>query len=468
MTSIVPVVLAGGVGSRLWPLSRSQYPKQCIDLQGSGASLLQNTLARTTKSAGQPIILCNEDHRFLIAEQARAIGVQPMSIMLEPEGKNTAPAIAAAAWLLVKDTPDAIMLVLPSDHAISDQKLFDDKVALGAKLAEQGALVTFGIEPSYPETGYGYIKADGPSEVESVVEFVEKPSLAVAQTYVDDGHYLWNSGMFMFRADTYLAELEKFEPELYRLSQAAVAEAEADLSFMRLAAKPFSALKSISIDYAVMERTQVAKVVRFPAIWNDVGSWSALWAIGSPDADNNLLRGDALVIDCKNTLVSAQSRLVTAVGLSDLIIVETDDAVMVAPVAKAQDVKKIVEALAAAGRTEVDLHREVHRPWGKYHGLTNSARYQVKRITVNPGQKLSTQMHHHRAEHWVVVSGTAKVRNGDKEILLTENESTYIPIGEVHSLENPGKIPLELIEIQTGGYLGEDDIVRYDDRYGRS
>ncbi|BFM10366.1 mannose-1-phosphate guanylyltransferase/mannose-6-phosphate isomerase [Simiduia litorea] len=468
MTSIVPVVLAGGVGSRLWPLSRSQYPKQCIDLQGSGASLLQNTLSRTRLTAGQPIILCNEDHRFLIAEQARAIGVQPMSIMLEPEGKNTAPAIAAAAWLLATKTPDAIMLVLPSDHAISDQQLFDQKVALGAELAAEGALVTFGVEPSYPETGYGYIKANGASEVESVAEFVEKPSLDVAQAYVDDGHYLWNSGMFMFRADTYLAELEKYEPEVYQLSQAAVKDAEADLNFMRLAAKPFAALKSISIDYAVMERTDAAKVIRFPAIWNDVGSWSALWAIGEPDANNNLLRGDAVVIDCKNTLVNAQSRLVTAVGLSDLIIVETDDAVMVAPVDKAQDVKKIVEQLSKSGRPEVDLHREVHRPWGKYHGLTTSDRYQVKRITVKPGQKLSTQMHHHRAEHWVVVSGTAKVRNGDKEILLTENESTYIPIGEVHSLENPGKIPLELIEIQTGGYLGEDDIVRFDDRYGRS
>lgn len=468
MPAIVPVILAGGVGSRLWPLSRSRYPKQCIDLQGTGDSLLQSTLKRCSDLGADPIILCNEEHRFLIAEQARTVGIKPRSIVLEPVGKNTAPAIAAAAWLLVKDQPDAIMLVLPSDHAIADQAAFAAKVALGAERASSGALITFGIEPNCPETGYGYIKAGGAEEVAAVIEFVEKPNLATAQAYLADGHYLWNSGMFMFRADVFLKELAAYESEMHELTKAAVVQAETDLNFTRLAELPFSQLKSISIDYAVMERTQSAQVIRFPAIWNDVGSWSALWAIGKPDAQNNVLRGDTVTVDCKDILIHAQSRLVTAVGIEGLIIVETEDAVMVARADGAQDVKKIVDKLAATGRTEVDLHRVVHRPWGKYHGLTDSSRYQVKRITVNPGHKLSTQMHHHRAEHWVVVSGTAKVRNGDKEMLISENESTYIPIGEIHSLENPGKIPLELIEIQTGGYLGEDDIVRFDDRYGRS
>lgn len=468
MTQITPVILAGGVGSRLWPLSRSRYPKQCIDLQGEGDSLLQATLKRCGLSQSAPVLLCNEEHRFLIAEQARAIGVTPHSILLEPMGKNTAPAIAAAAWLLAKTQPEAVMLVLPSDHAISDTRQFEEKVAQGAALAAGGALVTFGIEPSEPETGYGYIRAAGPGEQAAVAEFVEKPDLATAQAYVADGNYLWNSGMFMFRADTYLQELAQFEPDIHRLTQAAVDDADTDLNFTRLAETPFGQLKSISIDYAVMERTQRAQVVRFPAIWNDVGSWSALWALSQPDAHNNVLKGDAMVLDCRNTLVHAQSRLVTAVGVDDLIIVETDDAVMVARSDRAQEVKKIVDRLVAEGRPEADLHREVHRPWGKYHGLVINGRYQVKRITVNPGHKLSTQMHYHRAEHWVVVSGTAKVRVGDREQLISENESTYIPIGDIHSLENPGKIPLELIEIQTGGYLGEDDIVRFDDRYGRS
>ncbi|MBB3170068.1 mannose-1-phosphate guanylyltransferase/mannose-6-phosphate isomerase [Simiduia aestuariiviva] len=465
---IVPVILAGGVGSRLWPLSRSRYPKQCIDLQGAGDSLLQATLKRCAITNEAPVLLCNEEHRFLIAEQARAIGVTPKSILLEPEGKNTAPAIAAAAWMLAQEQPEAIMLVLPSDHVISDANLFGAKVAQGAELAAAGDLVTFGIEPSEPETGYGYIRAATGEEVSAVAEFVEKPSLEKATAYVADGNYLWNSGMFMFRADAYLRELAAFEPEIHALTQAALSEAQTDLTFTRLAAEPFSRLQSISIDYAVMERTDRAQVVRFPAIWNDVGSWSALWSISQPDADNNVLRGDALTVDCHNTLIHSQSRLVTAVGVDDLVIVETDDAVMVTRADRAQEVKKIVDKLARAGRPEVDWHREVHRPWGKYHGLVIDGRYQVKRITVNPGQKLSTQMHYHRAEHWVVVSGTAKVRVGDKEQLISENESTYIPIGDIHSLENPGKIPLELIEIQTGGYLGEDDIVRFDDRYGRS
>lgn len=465
---IVPVVLAGGVGSRLWPLSRSRYPKQCIDLQGGGDSLLQATLKRCAMTEAAPILLCNEEHRFLIAEQARSMGVTPHSILLEPEGKNTAPAIAVAAWLLAQTQPEAIMLVLPSDHVIDDVDLFAAKVAQGAAVASAGDLVTFGIEPSAPETGYGYIRAASSDEIAPVAEFVEKPDLARAQTYLDDGRYLWNSGMFMFRADAYLRELALHAPQVHEFSKAALEQAQADLTFTRLAPALFAKLPSISIDYAVMERTDRAQVVRFPSIWNDVGSWSAMWDLGEPDGDNNVTRGDAVLVNCKNTLVHAASRLVTAVGVDNLVIVETDDAVMVVPADQAQDVKHIVARLAKDGRAEVDWHREVHRPWGKYHGLVMNGRYQVKRITVNPGQKLSTQMHYHRAEHWVVVSGTAKVRIGDREQLISENESTYIPIGDVHSLENPGKIPLELIEIQTGGYLGEDDIVRFDDRYGRS
>ncbi|UTA47383.1 mannose-1-phosphate guanylyltransferase/mannose-6-phosphate isomerase [Simiduia sp. 21SJ11W-1] len=465
---IVPVILAGGVGSRLWPLSRSRFPKQCIDLEDCGNSLLQATLKRCSMTTQAPVLLCNEEHRFLIAEQARAIGVTPRSILLEPVGKNTAPAIAVAAWLIAQTEPDAIMLVLPSDHVIDDATQFAEKVAQGADVASTGDLVTFGIEPSAPETGYGYIRARTGAPVAAVAEFVEKPDLARAKAYLADGNYLWNSGMFMFRADAYLRELAAFEPEIHALSQAALEQAEADLTFTRLAPEPFTRLPSISIDYAVMERTERAQVVRFPSIWNDVGSWSAMRELGEPDAQNNVTRGDALLLDSKNTLVHAGSRLVAAVGVEDLIIVETDDAVMVTRADRAQDVKKIVDHLAREGRPEVDWHREVHRPWGKYHGLVINGRYQVKRITVNPGQKLSTQMHYHRAEHWVVVSGTAKVRVGEREQLISENESTYIPIGDVHSLENPGKIPLELIEIQTGGYLGEDDIVRFDDRYGRS
>lgn len=467
-STLVPVILAGGVGSRLWPLSRSRYPKQCIDLQGQGLSLLQATLQRCQPWPASPIIICNEEHRFLIAEQARALGLTPRAIVLEPEGRNTAPAIALAAQLVLADDPDACLLVLPSDHVITDNPAFEEKVALALAEAQAGALVTFGIEPDAPETGYGYIRAADRQSVAGIEEFVEKPDLARAERYLADGNYLWNSGMFLFRAQTYLQELEANEPDMVRLSQQAVAGAEQDLTFTRVAKAPFLAMKSISVDYAVMEHTRRGRVVRFPAIWNDVGSWSAMWAINRPDADNNVFTGDVHALDCRNTLINARSRLVTAVGVDNLIIVETEDAVLVAPPSRAQDVKKIVDKLAAAGRPEIDWHKEVHRPWGKFHGLRTGERYQVKRITVKPGQKLSTQMHHHRAEHWVVVQGTAKVRVGDKELLISENESTYIPIGEVHSLENPGKIPLELIEIQTGGYLGEDDIVRYDDRYGRN
>lgn len=465
---LFPVVLAGGVGSRLWPLSRSRYPKQCIDLQGDGLSLLQSTIKRCQPLNAAPIVICNEEHRFLIAEQLRALGVTPHAIVLEPEGRNTAPAIALAAHIAQAQDPDASLLVLPSDHAIANDAAFLELVAIAEAEAQAGALVTFGIEPDVPETGYGYIKAAGNAPVADIAEFVEKPDLARAEAYLADGSYLWNSGMFLFRADAYLAELGKSEPDIVTKSADAISGAERDLTFTRVAAEPFKSMKSISVDYAVMEHTRKGRVVRFPSIWNDVGSWSALWVINTPDQQNNVYSGDVHALDCRNTLINARSRLVTAVGVDNLIIVETEDAVMVTTPDRAQDVKKIVDKLAQEGRPEIDWHKEVHRPWGKFHGLGTGERYQVKRITVKPGQKLSTQMHHHRAEHWVVVQGTAKVQVGDKALLISENESTYIPIGEVHSLENPGKIPLELIEIQTGGYLGEDDIVRFDDRYGRN
>lgn len=467
---IYPVILAGGVGSRLWPLSRSQFPKQCIDIQGNGKTMLQETFERCLglPSAAPATIVCNQDHRFLVAEQCKNYGNALGDILLEPQGKNTAAAIACAAWNIYKKDPSGVLLVLASDHVISDKKIFESKVEIANARAELGLMVTFGIEPTYPETGYGYIKSEGADLSSKIIKFVEKPELNLAKEYVSNGDYLWNSGMFMFRADALLEEFKQYSPELLQLTERAVSESKVDLDFIRLEVDAFSSMESISIDYAVMEKTDNAEVVRMPNIWNDVGSWSAMHDIHEADSDGNIFKGDVIAKQTKNSFVMASNRLVSTLGIEDLIIIDTEDALLVANKNNAQDVKKIVDELVSSGRDEVNVHAEVFRPWGKYQTIDIGGRYQVKRISVSPQQRLSTQMHHHRAEHWVVVKGTAKVRNGNETLLITENESTYIPVGEIHSLENPGMVPLELIEVQTGSYLGEDDIVRFDDLYGRS
>jgi mannose-1-phosphate guanylyltransferase/mannose-6-phosphate isomerase len=467
---IYPVILAGGVGSRLWPMSRSQFPKQCIDILASGKTMLQETVDRALSipDVGPVSIVCNQDHRFLVSDQCKQYADKVSDIMLEPVGRNTAAAIAAAAWRIYKNDPKGVMFVLASDHIIKDINIFSDRALQAASRAELGAMVTFGIEPDYAETGYGYIKAEANEQVSKVVEFVEKPSKEIAEEYCKSGQYLWNSGMFMFRVDSLLEEMKIHCPDILTLSEKAVDNAHSDLGFLRLSEAEFSSMESISIDYAVMEKTKNAEVVRLPSIWNDVGSWSAMWDVMPSDEDGNILQGDVIAHETKNCLIKSEDRLVAVVGVEDLIIIDTSDALLIANKNNAQDVKKIVDILISKNRDEVNVHSEVFRPWGKYQSIDVGGRYQVKRITVKPGEKLSTQMHHHRAEHWVVVSGTAKVQNGKETSLLTENESTYIPIGEIHSLENPGMVSLELIEVQTGSYLGEDDIVRFDDRYGRS
>jgi mannose-1-phosphate guanylyltransferase / mannose-6-phosphate isomerase len=462
MHKVQPVILCGGSGTRLWPLSRDSYPKQFLRLLGND-SLLQQTARRLQSIEGvQPVtLICGESSRFVIAEQMREIGVSGATILLEPARRNTAPAIAASALQALAHGDDPILLVLPSDHVMGDPAAFARAVTVAVKAAEAGDMVTFGVAPTMPETGYGYILAGGSTagEAHKVVSFVEKPDLATAEKYLADGKYFWNSGMLVFKASSYLAELEQFHPEMLAACRAAVERASKDLDFVRLDAQSYSASPDISVDYAVMERTQKARMVPLDAGWDDIGSWAS---------QNNVVRGDALIEDCQNCLVHGTSRLVTAVGMEDTIIVETADAVLVMKADKAQDVKKIVARLAATDRPEASQHREIFRPWGSYDSIGTGDRFQVKRIKVKPGAKLSLQMHHHRAEHWVVVTGTARVTNGDKDEYLTENQSTYIPLGVVHSLENPGKIPLELIEIQSGGYLGEDDIVRFEDRYGRA
>lgn len=467
---IYPIILAGGVGSRLWPLSRSQFPKQCIDIQGTGKTMLQETFERCLNLSNvKPVtVVCNQDHRFLVADQCKGYGDALGEILLEPEGKNTAAAIACAAWDIYKKDPSGVLLVLASDHVITDKIIFQNRVEIANARAELGVMATFGIEPTYPETGYGYIKCEGTDQSSKIIQFVEKPKIDVAKQYVDSGDYLWNSGMFMFRADALLEEFKRYSPQLLQLTEQAVLKSKKDLDFIRLDPKSFSSMESISIDYAVMEKTSNAEVVRMPNIWNDVGSWSAMHDIHDADDEGNILKGDVIAKQTKNSFIMSSSRLVTALGVEDLIIIDTEDALLVANKDNAQDVKRIVDELTARDRDEVNVHAEVFRPWGKYQTIDIGGRYQVKRISVSPQQKLSTQMHHHRAEHWVVVKGTAKVRNGDTTLLITENESTYIPLGEIHSLENPGMVPLELIEVQTGSYLGEDDIVRFDDLYGRS
>ncbi len=475
---IIPVILSGGSGSRLWPLSRQLYPKQLLALTGEN-TLIQQTANRLRgmDDAAPPIVICNEEHRFLVAEQMQETGIKPDAIILEPVGKNTAPAVAVAACHAVEKEEDALLLVLPADHIIKRLDVFQDAVQAGSAHAERGNLITFGIVPQSPETGYGYIRrGEVVQEFEHrmvkaiyrVDKFVEKPDLSTAEQYVKSGEYFWNSGMFLFRASTFLEELKKFEPEMFKYAQLAYSRAVKDLDFTRLDKEAFEQCPADSIDYAVMERTDKALVVPVDAGWSDIGSWSALWDAGLKDSDGNVLHGDVITHDTKGSYLYSDGRLIAAVGLRDHIVIETADAVLVAPKARVQEIKTIVNYLKGLNRQEAYLHRRVYRPWGSYETISKGDRFQVKLITVNPGATLSLQLHHHRAEHWIVVKGTALVTRGDEKIMLSENQSTFIPLGMKHRLENPGVIPLELIEVQSGSYLGEDDIVRLEDVYGRT
>ncbi|MBQ0789214.1 MAG: mannose-1-phosphate guanylyltransferase/mannose-6-phosphate isomerase [Cycloclasticus sp.] len=463
-----PVILSGGSGTRLWPLSRGAYPKQFLPLT-SDNTMLQETLLRLHGISGMsaPLVICNEAHRFMVAEQLREIDTKPQAIMLEPVGRNTAPAVALAALAV---DPDEILLILPADHVIENIAVFHSVVEQALCEAEKDHLVTFGIVPSGPETGYGYIQAQKEvSEATSykVNRFVEKPDLATATEYLDSGDYYWNSGMFVFKASRYLDELEKFNPQMLAACKTAYTNAKEDADFTRVDRAAFEACQADSIDYAVMEKTDSAVVIPLDADWNDVGSWAALWEIAEKDSNGNALKGDVLTHDTQNSYIHSDKKLVATIGVSDLVIIESDDAIMVAPRDRVQEVKEIVAQLKAKKRSECDVHRKVYRPWGHYDSIDNGERHQAKRIVVKPGGKLSLQMHHHRAEHWVVVKGTAQVTRGEEQFIVSENESTYIPLGTIHSLENRGVIPLEMIEVQSGSYLGEDDIVRFEDKYGR-
>ncbi|MGO4550572.1 mannose-1-phosphate guanylyltransferase/mannose-6-phosphate isomerase [Lysobacter sp. 2RAF19] len=468
MSELRPVLLSGGSGTRLWPLSREAYPKQFLPLVGED-TMLQATWERVGPlSAQAPIVVANESHRFLVAEQLRQVGAPVPRILLEPVGRNTAPAIAVAALQALADGGDPLLLVLPSDHVVANVDAFRAAVREACAAAEAGALVTFGILPTAPETGFGYIEGDGAgSGVRPVKRFVEKPDAQTAQQYLDAGGYYWNSGMFLFRASRVLEELERFRPDIVAACRAAFDAAKRDGDFVRLEGEAFAACPSDSIDYAVMERTDAAMVLPVDIGWNDVGSWSALWDVTERDAQGNAHHGDVIAVDSRNSYAYAR-RLVALVGVDDLVVVETDDAVLVARKDRVQQVKEVVARLKAADRTQVALHREVHRPWGSYDSVDVGDGFQVKRIKVKPGASLSLQSHAHRAEHWIVVRGVARVTRNDDVYDLRANESTYIPIGAKHRLENPGRETLELIEVQSGAYLGEDDIVRYDDVYGRT
>lgn len=465
--AIQPIILAGGIGSRLWPLSRELYPKQVISLTGD-LSLLQTTVQRVAalEDALTPILVVGEEHRFLVKSQMEALGLfADFRILLEPYGKNTAPAIcAAAAYVSNQQRGNDVLLVLPADHLIVKTKEFAQAVREAVILAQQGRIVTFGIVPDHPETGYGYIaKGEGAD----VASFVEKPDLATAERYLASGNYLWNSGMFAFTVDTLLTEMQAYAPEIVACMTEAVTAGQVDGQFFRFGGEAMAACPSNSIDYALMEKTARAAVVTADIGWSDIGSWRALWEVSDQDGQGNAVRGDVLLEDVHNSLIRSEHTLVAAIGLRDTMVVETADAVLVAPMDRSQDVKKIVDKLKQGKRGEYHIHRTVYRPWGSYTTLEMQERFQIKRITVNPGARLSLQMHHHRHEHWVVVTGTAKVHNGEQVILLKEDEATYIPSCTMHRLENPGVIPLELIEVQIGSYLGEDDIVRFDDEYGR-
>ena len=482
---IQPVILSGGSGTRLWPLSREKYPKQLLPLIGED-SLLQATVRRVEGIAGAelaaPMVVCNEEYRFVIAEQLRVMG-KPGTVVLEPLGRNTAPALTIAAQAAIKNGADPVLLVMPADHVIVDKQAFQAAVQAGAALAAQGVVVTFGITPDAPETGYGYIQSGegyGTGQAKRIARFVEKPNLQTAQAYLAEGSYLWNSGLFMLRASVWLQALAVCRPDILAACQAAWDTGKTDGEFVRVGKEAFSQCPSDSIDYAVMERIAAGQgaapgaaplpmgvVIPLSAGWSDVGAWEALWQVLPKDVDGNVAQGDVLMQDSRNTLALSEGRLIACVGVDDLIVVETADAILVAHKDKTQDVKKIVDRLKVAGRTEGQIHRKVFRPWGWYDSVDAGPRFQVKRIVVKPGATLSLQMHHHRAEHWIVVSGTAKVTRGDTTYLLSENESTFIPLGTTHRLENPGRVDLEMIEVQSGSYLGEDDIVRFEDVYGR-
>jgi mannose-1-phosphate guanylyltransferase/mannose-6-phosphate isomerase len=480
MQEIVPVVLAGGSGTRLWPLSRALYPKQFLALQGP-QTLFQQSLQRLLALAGDglalgtPIVVGNEEHRFMVLDQLREIGVDAVRVLLEPSGRNTAPALTLAALAATEHGGDPILVMTPADQTVTDAAAFRASLRQAIESAADGSLVTMGIVPTRPETGFGYIHSEGSGPARSVKAFVEKPDLATAERYVAAGSYAWNSGIFVLKASVWLAALERFRPDIAAATRNAWQGRSTDASFVRPDAAGFAGVPSESIDYAVMEPCPTqpeagfgVKMVPLDAGWSDLGAWDAVWQVSERDADGNASHGDALFEDSRNTLVHATSRLVSAVGLDNVVVVETPDAVLVADRERSQDVKQIVGRLQRSGRGEANLHRRVHRPWGWYDSVDHGPRFQVKRILVNPGASLSLQMHHHRAEHWIVVSGTAEVTCGERKLLVTENQSTYIPLGERHRLANPGTIPLEIIEVQSGSYLGEDDIVRFADTYGRA
>ncbi|MTI62574.1 mannose-1-phosphate guanylyltransferase/mannose-6-phosphate isomerase [Methylophaga sp.] len=466
---MIPIVMSGGNGTRLWPLSRKHKPKQFLALFGD-RTMFQQTLMRLNgvSELAPPTVVCSNEHRFMVAEQLNEIGVSSATIILEPVGRDTAPALTIAALQAIQEGDDPILLVLAADHIISDIEAFHLAIDTAKVEADKGHLVTFGIVPTDPNTGYGYIEASEKDVVSRVEAFVEKPDLDTAQTYVASGNYYWNSGMFMFKASTLLAELEKYSPDILAACREALNQATPDLDFIRLDQETFEACSAISIDYAVMEKTDNAIVVPLDAGWSDVGSWSSLWECEQQGENNNVTRGDVILDEVSNSYIHSECRLVSVLGLENVVVVETADAVMVASKDKTQDVKNIVQSLNQAGRPEAENHRLCYRPWGYYDSIDNGDRFQVKRISVKPGASLSLQMHHHRAEHWVVVSGTAQVICDEEVTLLTENESTYIPLGKKHRLHNPGQIPLEIIEVQSGSYLGEDDIIRFDDNYHRN
>ena len=474
-SALVPVILCGGTGTRLWPLSRASYPKQYWPLAGTGEdTLLQQTQQRLKglPGLGAPLLICNEDHRFIVAEQLRQIGVEPQAILLEPIGRNTAPAVAVAALQATAHGEDPLLLVLAADHVIRDAATFRATVAAGMAAAEAGQLVTFGIVPTAPETGYGYIEAAhsllGANAPVPIARFVEKPDRATAEQFLATGRFTWNSGMFLFKASAILAELERLAPEVVSACRSSLEHDSADLDFLRLEREAFASCPSVALDVAVMERTDRGAVLPLEAGWSDVGSWSALWETADQDSDGNVLRGRVISEGSRNCYLRSEHRLVVGLGVEDLVVVETDDVVLVAHRDRAQEVKAIVGLLEREGAPESKAHRKIYRPWGSYDGVTEGERWQVKRIVVNPGASLSLQMHHHRAEHWIVVQGSALVEKDGRQEMVSENQSTYIPLGCRHRLSNPGKIPVELIEVQSGPYLGEDDIVRFEDRYGRS
>ena len=467
---ITPVILSGGLGTRLWPLSRKQHPKQYLPLVSEN-TIFQETILRLNglKNLADPVIICNVDHRFLVAEQCQQIDIINPTILLEPIGRNTAPAIAASALQSLKLSDDAVLLVLSTDHVIQDIDIFHSAINIANKQAQDGKLVTFGIIPTDANTNFGYIKSsnDNNDDAFRVKEFVEKPDLPTAQTYLEQGNYLWNSGMFMFKASTLIDELTTYSSDIVKAVSASVDKATIDLGFIRLEKQAFESSPSDSIDYALMEKSNNVFVVPLNAKWNDIGSWSAIYDIGKKDKNGNVIDGDVIALDTTNTYVKTDQHMVVTIGVDNLVVVDTPDATLIATKDKAKQVKQVVEQLQQKNRYEGQIHRKVYRPWGWYDSIDKGERFQVKRICVNPGASLSLQKHSHRAEHWIVVTGTAKVTNGDKIEFLSENQSTYIPIGTLHRLENTGKLPLELIEVQSGSYLGEDDIERFEDNYGR-